>query len=961
MTVEVYICEKFSHRHERKAFGYFLQEMLDRFEESPDLYLIIGEPEANTASMDMIVLTQRALIIVEMKELTYAEGLNPSEVTLLGRENGGWKYKIESGSTYPVGAAGKIRNPYKQIKDHRYKLRDWLSKHSNNLQGGPWSKSNDALQKIYSWVVISPGCCASKPTLDLPWEDIDRWFKLINLNKLAWEVEIAANPELDLTAEQMRDIADQLGATRRENLLEFVPNYAPPSPPLSFFGRPPIIKIFIDRETEKELLLKGLEEFKISIISIGGASGIGKTHLAAWLVSEATSQKYKILWIECAEREVTPESFLAAVADKIPNKYHAAFVHNPKENVRDKYDIVIEFLDQIPHLIVFNDYHKVDEKKGLDDFFTRVVQKAEKVKVLLTTRIRPRCLDNPNWAPGSFIEVTLKGLPLEAIPEFIQTSDFSQTQIKVIWERTSGNPYAINLLKSLLRHRSATEQLKNLPLFDDKRAKTWAESLIEFLPFDVKMLASKIAVTRATMNLELIERLAYGPRDKTLALIHCAIDAYVLHEVSQGKYQMQDYIREALLSKANEKDVRKAHGTVGAYFENLAKEQTDQSVMIELMLQSLYHYENAENWEGVLRIARVVEKILHTRGDRDRMYSVAKSAVKAANAFGDKQQIINFLIYQINIELDLKLLDEAIKNLNKAFNTVPPHKGKEQESITIQWNALEAKLWIMKGRLAYLKNERDEIDPSFNKGLTLAENAADQRLLADILVKVSQTERYRGNYEKAKERISKAINLADSLGDSHLQITCNSYLGLVMREEGNLEEAKRYFTMAYEKAKQTNDLIAKEINHGLLGDAALRAQDYPTAEKIFRKLLEKPRPIRNSRGIRIKLGWLAEALIGVGNLDEAELLLSECTQLSEEVQDDIGSAWVLKRKGQLEHALGHNAKGDELIQMGIEMLEKNNRVNYIGDFEKALRFTSVRNKTTLRNNEGKSGEGKKLI
>jgi len=96
MAVEVYLCEKFRYAHERKAFGRFLQEMLDRYGESPDLYLIIGEPEANTAAMDMIVLTHRALIVVEMKELTYAEGLDSSEIVLRGKEKGGWGYLINN-------------------------------------------------------------------------------------------------------------------------------------------------------------------------------------------------------------------------------------------------------------------------------------------------------------------------------------------------------------------------------------------------------------------------------------------------------------------------------------------------------------------------------------------------------------------------------------------------------------------------------------------------------------------------------------------------------------------------------------------------------------------------------------------------------------------------------------------------------------------------------------------------
>lgn len=954
MTVEVYLCEKFRQRHERKAFGRFLQEMLDRFRESTDLYLIIGEPEANTASMDMIVLTQHALIVVEMKELTYAEGVDASEVILRGKESGGWEYALEGGSTYNMGGVGKDKNPYQQIKDHRYKLRDWLISHSDKLPGGPWLR-NDAIRKIYSWVVISPGYNSTKSELDLPWREIDRWFKILSLEQLAWEIETAVNPELDLSAEQMISIADQLGATRRENLREFVPNYVPPSPRLSFFGRPPVVKHLVDREAEKQTLLKSLEDAKVTVTSIGGPGGIGKTYMAAWLVSEAARRNYKYLWVECVEREVTRESFLAAVADKMPDKYQAALVHDPEQKITDKYDIVIEFLDQSPYLLVFNDYHRVPEDKSLDNFFTRVVQKAENVKILLTTRIRPYCLDIPEWAPGSFVEISLKGLPLEALPDYIQTTDLSQTQINGIWERTSGNPYAIGLMMSLLRNRRGTDQLVSLPLFDDTRAKTWAESLIETLPGEVRALVSKIAVTRSALSIELIERLAYVSRDKTLALINRAVDAYVLHEIRSGQYQMQDYIREALLSKANEKDIRKAHGTVGAYFENLANEEAEQSDKIELILQSLYHYENAENWQGVLNQARLIYQSLPKRGDRDRLYSVSKSAVRSAKGLNDKIQIVNWWISQIKLELEFKLLDAAKKNLTEAFNTIPSRKGKEAAAVIAQWNALEAQLWVLKGRLAYLKVEKDDIDICFDKGMALAEQAGDRVGLADTLVRVAQIERLRGNFEKAKLLFSNAGDLAYKLGDTRLLITCISHLGLVARGGGKLDEAKRLFTMAYEKAKQVDDLYAEQINHSLMGDAALRAQDYPTAEKIFRERLARARSIGNSLGIRISLGWLAEALIGIGNLAEAEQLLSECLQRSEEGQDDIGIAWVLKRKGQLEHARGSYEEGNALIQQGIEKLRTINNVIYIPDFEKALVSTPVPKHYTFRNPEGKHG------
>jgi tetratricopeptide (TPR) repeat protein len=142
--------------------------------------------------------------------------------------------------------------------------------------------------------------------------------------------------------------------------------------------------------------------------------------------------------------------------------------------------------------------------------------------------------------------------------------------------------------------------------------------------------------------------------------------------------------------------------------------------------------------------------------------------------------------------------------------------------------------------------------------------------------------------------------------------------------------------MALDKAVLANDLNGEEITYGLLGDIAFRMGDHETAERIFRDRLEKARAIGNTLGIRITLGWLAETLTVKGQLDEAEQLLDECAQRVEEARDVIGSAWLLKRRGQLEIARGNTEAGNKLILDGIKKLKQINNVIYLSDFKKAL-------------------------
>jgi tetratricopeptide (TPR) repeat protein len=935
MSVEVYLCEKFQYRHERKAFGRFLQEMLDRFRESDDLYLIIGEPEANTASMDLIVLTHRALIVVELKELIFAEGLSKEQISLRGTEKGDWGYSLQGGSKYRLGGASRDRNPYQQIKRQNYHLRDWLVDHSDHLSGGPWSKQK-AIRSIYSWVAISPGFDQASSDVDLPWSEIDRWFKLISIDQLAWEVETAVNPEVEFTHDQMIGLATQLGAKKQENLLEFVPNYVPPSPRLSFFSRPPATKHFVDRGVECEKLQNYLADSRVSIICLGGMGGIGKTHLAAWLLHKTISQGNGGLWIECAEREVTGDSILAAIADRMQDKYQAAFIHNPDQKITDKYDIAIEFLDKRPTLLVINDFHQVQDDRCLHDFLTRVVQKAENLKILLVTCVRPTYLDTPELAPGTFVEMFLEGIPPESIPDYLQEENLSDDQVKYIWEHTSGNPYAIGFVARLLRNRSWEDQLDRLPLFDDERARQWADTLIETLEGDVKTLACKIAVVRSYISLGLIERLAYTSKENVFSLIAQLINAYVLQEVGQDQYQMQGYLREALLVNANTKDIKKAHGTAGAYYDRMAQDLDDPFDKSEALLKCLYHYEHAENWQGILAQADTVYQFLTGCGDRDRSLSVARTAVRAAKASGEKYQGAQWMLRQIVRELDLNHNDEAQENINQAFDFIIQIEDKEISEQIRRWKALEAQLWIQQGRLAYNSGDQTNVDKSFKKGLELAEQSEDRVILADSLASVAQITRYRGNNGKAKKFFIDAGNLANKVGDNRLLAKCISHLGLIARDKGDLNEAKRLFAMAHDKAVLANDLNGEEITYGLLGDIAFRMGDHETAERIFRDRLEKARAIGNTLGIRITLGWLAETLTVKGQLDEAEQLLDECAKRVEEARDVIGSAWLLKRRGQLEIARGNTEAGNKLILDGIKKLKQINNVIYLSDFKKAL-------------------------
>jgi hypothetical protein len=172
MAVEVCLGRRFDHEHERRAFGRFLEEMLRRYQASDQLFIIVVELEANTAAIDLLILTQRALIVVDLKALTRVEECADEDIGLSGKENGPWEYAVANGGPWTMG--GRDKNPYQQLHQMKWKLRDWLVDHPQHLPGGPWTRG-DALNRIVTWVVISPGFDGDTSGLDLPWKRVRHW------------------------------------------------------------------------------------------------------------------------------------------------------------------------------------------------------------------------------------------------------------------------------------------------------------------------------------------------------------------------------------------------------------------------------------------------------------------------------------------------------------------------------------------------------------------------------------------------------------------------------------------------------------------------------------------------------------------------------------------------------------------------------------------------------------------
>ena len=113
MTVELWMGQEFEYAHEMRALRAVLAQMVERFGDEKDLYLLLANFFCEGEEIDLAVIKKRAVIVLELKEC---------DAPVVGSPNGDWR--IQGGG---ILNEGRRRNPYQQVRQYRYALMNKLT------------------------------------------------------------------------------------------------------------------------------------------------------------------------------------------------------------------------------------------------------------------------------------------------------------------------------------------------------------------------------------------------------------------------------------------------------------------------------------------------------------------------------------------------------------------------------------------------------------------------------------------------------------------------------------------------------------------------------------------------------------------------------------------------------------------------------------------------------------------
>ncbi len=231
----------------------------------------------------------------------------------------------------------------------------------------------------------------------------------------------------------------------------------------------------------------------IGFYLVCGIGGIGKTSLIHSIVTQLIQdlQYDRIVWVKVTHRNMSGRGRANAVKQVLDKLTSCAKPPSPSEN------ILRQWFEQKPTLLIVDNVEDPDEAFAV---WQRFQEWTSTSKIVLTSRARPASLSKVHITRLDALAEAdcypfMRHLAKTANQNDLATAD--DAQLRPIYERTGGNPYAIEMVMGLAATRPVQTILDDLPkaqrddtkqLYDHIYDRVWrsltknAQRLFKFMP-----------------------------------------------------------------------------------------------------------------------------------------------------------------------------------------------------------------------------------------------------------------------------------------------------------------------------------------------------------------------------------------------------------------------------------------------------------------------------------------------
>lgn len=605
------------------------------------------------------------------------------------------------------------------------------------------------------------------------------------------------------------------------------------------------------------------------------------------ILSNKIKDQDKDTIIELAEKQGVSHHILGYILGvtfpNSPLKYLS-----PEKLDEEVFNTISKLLSGLIHdkILIIDNFDKADNRS--QEIIFKVSQNSDKINFSVVVGFEKGSIDETklkNWHI-----ITLERFDIYETERFISKTfgkSIDESIVKLIWEKTEGNPFFIREILELMIENNS---------FEEKDGKVFLKNTFS--------LPKAIGIHQVILSR--IDRLPPQPK-QLLFTLSCLNTIYkpVIKRIFRP-----DVFQDAI-NYLKEKDIISEEGEFIFFRQNLIKE-----VAYETLLKSKRYEIHMKLFNSAKEISGSDITCILIAADQAEKAEIFDEAFLAYKKAGD------ILLEKINLK-------GAIENYEKALNIIDKIKKEKVDQIS------EDIFECLKnyGETLYHIGQFDKAKEIFE----LSESFTKDKLKKLITKRwIGDCRQVKGEFAEAEKIYKEILNELKSASNSiqegeekiryHIEylrtlaFLCNLYIDEAEPENANpyISELLNYI----EDEIKEKDIEAFSDIVNAIGRFYIETGDFKNAKKFFGIFYEMSQKLGNLKRRGIAILNYGVALYSNGELDTAATLMREYLEIARTILDVRGEAIALANLGQIFLESGRTERAKNFVEQSVEIFQK---------------------------------------
>jgi len=623
----------------------------------------------------------------------------------------------------------------------------------------------------------------------------------------------------------------------------------------------PSVRRFFGRSRELQAGRAVLESPTIRMLALKGIAGIGKTTLAAKLVSEATG--CSVFWFSAKPWDtpkVLAENLSRFFAENASRRL-SAYLQSGRFELGELSYLLKEELGENGYVFIFDD---ADSSESLAQFLRMFKESCGSAKVVMTCETGAGIYESSDVvAKKEVAEIELGGLDRESALALLSAKGIEGEMASELVEATGGHPLSLEMVTKA----SPTEAKHQVTRF-------FEEKFYSGLADDEKALLQLSSVFQSPFPTEAIPRELRRSRRGSM-----------LRETSPGRFEIHSSLRSFVYGLMTDEERRKWHGVAADYYLRAGdpKERLLHLVKSRRML------------EAEMLVSRMSDGILD-EGDIHGLWSILGSVVPAHPKYAMTVNLVK--AKAASLAGDENAAERLLEDLAKSGDP-----RSEAEAL--------AELGMLRNKQGDLKSA----ESFFSEAMGHASDSPGTK--AKALRGLGVVASKKGDYAKAQGLLEESAKEAMAAMDSKGMLMAHLELGNVFIGKRMYQEAIDHFSKCAAGFGPV-DLANMYVNMSVACEFLGRPEE---AMRSLENAVRLSDETGQARTEALALTSLAEILVKRGEPEAARERCYDAIEILTELKDPIGISEAYANLAAAERDCGNDSGAQDCLRESISALK----------------------------------------